>query len=172
MKKAIEPEKPIKAKIEYLNSDGVIKTKGNVDLRKRKNRPIIEREISKEQIEKYGKTKALSVMQSLFNQAMGETIIFKRDGTRVITVRDPQEIEYALSIYQGGMVAGAYYFITTKQGDYRAGAEFLNRTFGKPKEISEVDHTVTFDLRALSIEAERIRLERGNKGISTPLAEK
>ena len=93
------------------------------------------------------------VAQHMILPAVGMTFVYKKEAGRSTRVEDPDEICTALNAIDnnGGFVGeGLYYYITTKEPDYRAGEAILNRAIGKVPDKVEQKIDVQFSLRGLA----------------------
>lgn len=93
-----------------------------------------------------------------------DTVRTNKDGEEIVTkgklkkrvhvlVTDPQEIESALDQMEGHGIGGdndEYYYITTKEPDYKAIDMLMSRAYGKPKESLDLNVEHSFSLLRLA----------------------
>ena len=109
--------------------------------------------------------------------ALGQQYIFKleeeiNDKGKIISrehvqVDDPSEIASALGFIAAGGVdpQGVYYYITTKEPDWRAAEAIFNRIFGKAREQVDVNVEHSFSLSSLLEARKQLELDRGDIAI-------
>ncbi len=113
----------------------------------------------------YKKTKALT--SAGLSVALGQIFCYKiiRDQEdkviKHVLVEDPKEIEKALDLISANGISedGNFYYITTKEPDYKAVEMLLNRAYGKPKESLDLDLHVQFSLKALAEHRKALEVE-------------
>lgn len=116
------------------------------------------------QVKKIQLKQATFVAQQMILPAVGLTHVYKRithkndrgTVTRVENIRmeDPDEIAHALNCIDNNHGIDddetIYYYITTKDPDYRAGEAILNRAIGKTPDKIEANVKHTFTLTGLA----------------------
>jgi hypothetical protein len=119
------------------------------------------------QVKKLQLAQAETVARAMVLPAVGLTFIYKKTQYKnekgkalrqeTVRVEDPNEILTALNAINdnGGVVDNdesehVYYYITTKEPDYRAGEAILNRAIGKVAEKVDTTVNVQFSLRGLA----------------------
>jgi hypothetical protein len=115
---------------------------------RKKSEVQVAKEVKKIQLQQ-----AATVARMMILPAVGMTFVYKKEAGRSTRVEDPDEICTALNAIDnnGGFVGeGLYYYITTKEPDYRAGEAILNRAIGKVPDKVEQKIDVQFSLRGLA----------------------
>lgn len=113
----------------------------------------------------YKKTKALT--SAGMSVALGQIFCYRiiRDKEdkviKHVLVEDPKEIEKALDLISNNGISedGNFYYITTKEPDYKAIEMLLNRAYGKPKESLDISGEVQFSLKALAEHRKALEVE-------------
>ena len=118
-------------------------------------------------VKKIQLAQAETVARAMMLPAVGLTFIYKKTQYKnekgkalrqeTVRVEDPNEILVALNAINdnGGVVDDdesehVYYYITTKEPDYRAGEAILNRSIGKVADKVEQNVNVQFSLKSLA----------------------
>lgn len=128
--------------------------------------------LAKEAIEKSVKqiimNKAEEIVRATIIPALGMNFVYRIDtetdlkgkviSRKHVLVSAPEEIAKALDqMEEGGTHPDdAYYYVTTKAPEYKAGESLLNRLLGKPKESLSVDVKHKFSLKDLGRKADAI----------------
>ena len=113
-----------------------------------------EVQVAKE-VKKIQLAQAATVARMMILPAVGMTFVYKKQDGRSTRVEDPDEICTALNLIDnnGGFAEdnkGVYYYITTKEPDYRAGEAILNRAIGKVADKVDTTVNVQFSLKGLA----------------------
>jgi len=122
-------------------------------------------------------SRAKEIAAAQLMPALGQQYIFKleeeiNDKGKIISrehvqVDDPSEIASALGFIAAGGVdpQGVYYYITTKEPDWRAAEAIFNRIFGKAREQVDVNVEHSFSLSSLLEARKQLELDRGDIAI-------
>lgn len=112
--------------------------------------------------------KAVDIVKATMLPALGMNFVYRIDEVvnekgkvterKHVLVEDPKEIAKALDEMEAGGTHpdDAYYYVTTKAPEYKAGESLLNRLLGKPKESLSVDVDVKFSLKDLGKKADTL----------------
>lgn len=162
------------------NGEAILHVDGK-PVRAKSNRAL-EKERAVKLIDRYVRKNLMKLLRAQTIPALGQHFIYRIDeekdtkgkviGKKHVLVEDPHEIANALDQIEAGgdHEDEKYYYVTTKEPDFRAADALLNRSLGKPKEtiLGEIKHT--FSLLELGRRADE--LERLNKGSEDTPADK
>lgn len=142
----------------------------------RKSARTLEREKVAKAVAEQIMKKARPLVRAGMSVALGQQFVYRIDEEKDddgktkkrvhVLVTDPEEIANALDQMEGMGVGGdtdEYYYITTKEPDYKAIEMLLSRALGKPKESIDVNANVTFSLIGLA--KQRDEMLDGNEDV-------
>lgn len=136
-----------------------------------KTQKTLKKEIVQKRVNQIIMNKAETIVRATMLPALGMNFIYRIDeekdlkgkviSRKHVLVEDPQEIAQALDEMEVGGTHpdDAYYYVTTRAPEYKAGESLLNRLLGKPKESLQVDVEHKFSLKDLGKKADA--LEKG-----------
>lgn len=135
---------------------------------RKKTSRALEKERSMKVIDRYVKSKLMKLLRAQTIPALGQHFVYRIDeekdskgkviGKKHVLIEDPHEIATALDEMEAGgdHQDEKYYYVTTKEPDFRAADALLNRSLGKPKETIDTTVNVKFSLLDMGRRADEL----------------
>lgn len=145
----------------------IVSNAGKAKLGKVSAKKLEERRVNAE-VKRQIMLRAPEIVRAQMLPALGQNFVYRIDeeenekgkviSRKHVLVTDPQEIAEALDAMEAGgeHPDDKYYYVTTKEPDWRAGDALLDRSIGKPTETLQLEAGASFSLIGLARERKKM----------------